>query len=746
MRFTRFDPRYSLRVRIALIVASLTLVLALLLTIVIGQISGRQLEQTIGQTLTQLSSNVISAIDRTMFERWREIRIMSSQSAFLASSGDTSSLRALLDQLKETYRYYAWIGWVNADGTVTASSGGLLEGQNVATRPWFTQAKNAQTPYIGDMHEPVMLTPSMQSDGMPDRFVDIAEPARAPDGTLIGVLGASLDWRFIREQSGGLEQQFARPGDPSRIDVLILDPDGTVLVGPPQFSAPTMSTLPVLTLPSVKAAQTGKAGYLTETWSDDNLYLTGYAKDAGYRGYPGLGWIVLIRQRADVALASVSQLQAIILAIGVVSALVFSVLGWFLVGHITRPLAKVAAIASAIKTGDEPRIHAKTPGDEVTVLSRTIDKLLVSLNTRNTQLTTLNNNLEQRIQERTAELATSQRFNEKVMNTAPDMVYTVNLLEDRINYVNTSATALIGYAPAEMMQPTSQFWATLIHPDDVCLFQAHRKRVIEAADGVLCEQTYRIKHKAGHWIWMECRETVFSRGGDGQVTALLGIAQDVTLRKQAEDRLQETAAAQERQRLARELHDSVSQTLFSATMVAQTLPLLWEKGEATIKKNLDELLRLTRGALAEMRTLLNELRPKAIETAEMSELLSQLLDAARGRTQAQCQLTLDGEGSMPPEVQVAAYRVAQEALNNAAKHARAAHINVELHQQADQVTMRIGDDGRGFDQNHALSNHFGIGIMHERAQEIGAQVDIHSTPGQGTEVTFCWQIAHTPQP
>jgi len=174
-------------------------------------------------------------------------------------------------------------------------------------------------------------------------------------------------------------------------------------------------------------------------------------------------------------------------------------------------------------------------------------------------------------------------------------------------------------------------------------------------------------------------------------------------------------------------------------MIAQTLPLLWDKGETVIKKNLDELARLTRGALTEMRTLLNELRPTAIETADLGDLLTQLLDATRGRTQAECSLVLEGEGSLLPAVQLAVYRVAQEALNNVTKHARAKHVTVVFIRKTEGLEMRIKDDGRGFRQDHRSADHFGLAIMCERAQEVGAEVAVHTQPGHGTEVVFTWQ-------
>src|SRR5262249_36098894 len=114
-------------------------------------------------------------------------------------------------------------------------------------------------------------------------------------------------------------------------------------------------------------------------------------------------------------------------------------------------------------------------------------------------------------------------------------------------------------------------------------------------------------------------------------------------------------------------------------------------------------------------------------------------DAARGRTKAQCNLILEGEGSLPPDIQVAVYRVAQEALNNVTKHARAHEITVRLRRGLGTVEMSIEDDGRGFQQEQSMSNHFGLGIIRARAQEVGAEVAIHSAPGRGTEVIFTWR-------
>lgn len=201
---------------------------------------------------------------------------------------------------------------------------------------------------------------------------------------------------------------------------------------------------------------------------------------------------------------------------------------------------------------------------------------------------------------------------------------------------------------------------------------------------------------------------------------------------------QELATVEERQRLARELHDAVSQMLFSASLVAETLPRLWERYPNEVKSGLAELQRLTRGALAEMRNLLLELRPHALLETEMSVLLKHLVDAVTGHTQIPITLDVTGQRILPPDVQLTFYRVAQEALNNIVKHARATEITVQLKNSANNTTLRIHDNGRGFDPQKVAPGHLGLMIMQERADDVGARLSIHSKPGQGTEIVLQW--------
>jgi len=203
----------------------------------------------------------------------------------------------------------------------------------------------------------------------------------------------------------------------------------------------------------------------------------------------------------------------------------------------------------------------------------------------------------------------------------------------------------------------------------------------------------------------------------------------------------QVAVFEERQRLARELHDAVTQTLFSASLIAEVLPRLWEMKPDEGRERLRELHELTRGALAEMRALLLELRPAALEEAELIDLMRQLAESVTGRARVRVTLDLGPECPLPPEVKVALYRIAQEALNNVAKHAEADRATVRLHCRPEWVELDISDDGRGFTPGHVSVDNLGLGIMRERASAIGAELTIESQEGQGTQVSVRWSAA-----
>ncbi len=218
--------------------------------------------------------------------------------------------------------------------------------------------------------------------------------------------------------------------------------------------------------------------------------------------------------------------------------------------------------------------------------------------------------------------------------------------------------------------------------------------------------------------------------GDQAVLAI----ENARLRAQAE----RSAIVAERNRIARDLHDSVTQTLFTATFVSDVIPKLVQRDPEEGARQLNELRQLTRGALAEMRTLLLELRPATLIEVGGEELLRQLTEAARGRARIPIDLAVQIASPLPPEVKVAFYYIAQEALNNVIKHARAHHVTVTCHVDDDGALLSVLDDGQGFDPYQVTAEHLGLAIMRERAESIAGALDIESAAGRGTTVRVRW--------
>lgn len=198
---------------------------------------------------------------------------------------------------------------------------------------------------------------------------------------------------------------------------------------------------------------------------------------------------------------------------------------------------------------------------------------------------------------------------------------------------------------------------------------------------------------------------------------------------------QQLAVSEERNRLARDLHDSVTQELFSMTMMASALPSLIQRRPDIARERAERLQNLARGALAEMRALLFALRPASLMDEGLIAAVTKHAAAFESREGVTVHVEIDGEGRPPQAVEEAFYRVMQEALNNIAKHARARHVWITLAVNEDCTSLLIRDDGAGFDP---AAPHEGAGMgmstMRERIDAIGGTFTLTSSPGGGTSV------------
>ena len=245
-----------------------------------------------------------------------------------------------------------------------------------------------------------------------------------------------------------------------------------------------------------------------------------------------------------------------------------------------------------------------------------------------------------------------------------------------------------------------------------------------------------VAHQKPGYFTLHHADLALSVANQAAITLL-----NVELNKQA----QALAVLEERQRLAHNLHDAINQSLFSVGLIAEVLPRLWERDQAEARRSLEDLRRLTRGAMAEMRALLAELRPSTLADAELGDLLRLLANAFTGRTNVPAKVSVVGQGILPTDAQVAIYRICQEALNNITKHAHASLVELHLMHMESAIELSIRDDGRGFDPDQIVTGHYGLSMMREHAEGVGAQLSITSQPGHGTELMIHWRQPGTPE-
>ncbi|MGQ9369990.1 HAMP domain-containing protein [Azospirillum sp. ST 5-10] len=293
------------------------------------------------ETLLDMSAQIASKLDLGMHERWRDMALAATM---LATGGGAGELRGDLEAVQRQSPVYAWIGVADTAGRVSASTGGLLEGADVSGRPWFRAGM--QGPFAGDVHEAVLLAKALPApqDGEPLRFVDIAMPLVRADGVPLGVLGAHLSWSWVDEVSRSVLAWDG--GRQDGAEALVVSREGTVLMGPSELRGRTLD------LPSVRAGQQGVAQGSLDVWPDGRRYYSAAAPTRGEGDYRGVGWIVLVRDHAETALAAATSIQRRILAVTAVAALLACAVGWTLAGRIARPVATLAERARRLADGD----------------------------------------------------------------------------------------------------------------------------------------------------------------------------------------------------------------------------------------------------------------------------------------------------------------------------------------------------------------------------------------------------------
>lgn len=427
------------------------LLLTLLTLQLVVHTLARQVEVDIGRNLAELAFQTTDKLDRGMYERYREVKLMAERHEITDPHIPVAVKRKVLEGMQETHPYYAWIGLTDNHGTVRISTKQLLEGKDVSARPWFSAAYDGVN--LHDVHEAVLLAKLLPNpDGEPKRFFDIAFPFRDPNGAIAGVFGTHLSWRWAAD----VERSVLRPlAQRKAVDTLILSREGIVLLGPKAYVDKR------LVLDSFRRAGVEKEGSLVETWPDGRRYLVGFSKSRGHDSYAGLGWVVLVRQPLDEAFGPVGELRSKILWTGIGAAVVVSLLVWMFSRTIARPLGTITRHADALRAGlsrEIPPIRSRLT--EVQILQQALNALLAKLLANEQGLRDLNASLERRVTQRTVELASAvenlRRGEQRVkaiIDTALDAFVGVDA-DGRITDWNPRAEEIFGWRRDDVLGRT----------------------------------------------------------------------------------------------------------------------------------------------------------------------------------------------------------------------------------------------------------------------------------------------------
>lgn len=373
--------RTGARVRIGVAFTVLALLVFGAIVMLSAREAHRQSERDTAAVLQQVADRLAQRLDADMAARFRDVQQLASIEGLLEQDLSPQRWRTLLERLQASMKHYSWIGLALPDGTVLASTQGLLEGRNVRQRPWF--AKGLARAAVDDVHEAALLAALLPGTGTgePLRFVDVAAPLQR-DGETLGVIGAHLSWSWAEERR---REALAMTGDERRLEIVLVDRGGSIALGPSQPAMPA-------------GTASGPAGIIE--WSNGESYLTAARPSQPMGDYPGMGWTVVVRQPASTAFAAADALRYRLWTFGLLGALVFGLVGWWLAGRLTEPLRQVARRAQAMM----PEGTSLISHDEVDQLGASLSALLDDLKQREQALQSLNETLETRVRERTASL------------------------------------------------------------------------------------------------------------------------------------------------------------------------------------------------------------------------------------------------------------------------------------------------------------------------------------------------------
>ncbi len=429
------------------------------------------------------------------------------------------------------------------------------------------------------------------------------------------------------------------------------------------------------------------------------------------------------------------------------------------------------------ETVGQLHLASRTPGEALASADRRLlDELArqAGLAAHAVQLTSdlqrSREHLEQRVEERTRELSSLLEISHTVASTLqlkPLLGLILDQLKTVVDYTGSAILAMKGedLLILDSRSPTPQeqlmqlrfplkhlglIWETITSHESIIMHNVHNDSPLAQAFRVamseIRETTFHDVRAClivpltlrdqviGMLVLTASEENAFTPHHAALVLAIANQAAIAIENAQLYEQAQELAAVEERQRLARELHDSVSQALYGIALGLHTARIQLDRDPNELPESLDYLLSLAEAALDEMRALIFELRPESLESEGLVTALSKQGAALQARHGITVLTQLCEEPELPLKVKQELYRIAQEAMHNTVKHARANKVNLGLSQTAQAIILEVRDDGIGFDPMGSFPGHLGLHSMQERISSLGGMFQIESAPGRGTSI------------
>lgn len=375
----------SLRSHLTLWFTGLSLLTLLSVGFYVGHIATEQMKQASGNALLNTARSAASLLGEQLRERQLEVYLLSRAPHLERGDLDNPAILKSMQLRTQARNEYAWMGVTDADGNVHQAVNNLLVGQSVQQRPWFQAGLRGE--YTGDPHEAVLLAKLLPGtpNGEPLRFIDFAAPIHNAEGQVIGVLGAHAHWSWVTRivESAAVSHKNSAPD----IEALIVDHDGKVLY--PE---------------ALMGEQLAANNSPSPGWSVGDGYLTSMVT-VPTPSSTALSWSIAVRQPLETALQPARLLLYKLLILGVVAAVLFGLVAYYLALYLSRPIEQLARSAKQVQR-DEPgaRFPLEHPVQEIAQLGQSLDAMTQSLLGKERELQEANASLEATVAQRTAAL------------------------------------------------------------------------------------------------------------------------------------------------------------------------------------------------------------------------------------------------------------------------------------------------------------------------------------------------------